>query len=151
MIIQSGFDFQVLARPYILPNGVLLPRLVVVGLDSDMCFRSAGIASFQFDGWQEPLIDDILEVLPADGTRYFAIAYPGFWRTHNFESAQPSAADVESLRERAGERGLYLLGHFGIGEEHEMQVNLESYFDQSEMVVPRTMLHWRHSVLPNCP
>lgn len=140
-----------LARPYIVPNGIPLTRLVVVGLNSDMCFSSVGVASLQFEGSLEPLFDDILEFLPVEGTKYFAIAYAGSWPAYDFESAQPASADVEQLRKRAEASGLHMIGSFGITEASAMHVDVQSYFDRSGMDLPETMLHWRHSILGNCP
>ncbi|MHC6222513.1 hypothetical protein [Arthrobacter sp. MMS24-S77] len=36
MIIQAGFDLQILARPLIDQEEKLYPRPVVIGLDADM-------------------------------------------------------------------------------------------------------------------
>ncbi|YCH07275.1 hypothetical protein ACTAQJ_19630 [Arthrobacter sp. alpha11c] len=151
MIIQAGFDIQVLARPYIVPNEIPLSRLVVIGLNSDMCLTSIGIASYQFDGSLEPLFDDIFEVLTTEGIKYFAIAYGGCWQHFDFESAEPSPAETEKLRRLAIARGLLMIGNYGIDESRATAVELHSFFDQHRRDLPETMLHWRHSSLSKYP
>ena len=151
MIIQAGFDIQVLARPYIVPNGVPLNRLVVVGLNSDMCLISIGIASYQFDGSLEPLFDDIFKVLTTEGIKYFAIAYGGCWQDFDFESAEPAPAEIEKLRRLATALGLRMIGNYGVDESRATAVELHSYFDQHGRDLPETMLHWRHSSLSKYP
>jgi hypothetical protein len=38
MIIQAGFDLQILARLLIAPEGNVLPKLVVMEMDANMQF-----------------------------------------------------------------------------------------------------------------
>ncbi len=150
MIIQAGFDIQVLARPYIAPNEKPLSRLVVIGLDSDMCFTSIGIASYRFNGSLEPLFDNVFKVLRTEGIKYFAIAYGGCWQHFDFDSVEPAPAEIEKLRKMAAVRGLEMIGNYAVDASPET-VELHSYFDRQGRDLPETMLHWRHSSLSKQP
>jgi hypothetical protein len=77
MIIQAGFDLELLAQPLIVQEDKLLPRLVVIGLDAEMQRESIKVASDQFTGRQEPEFDSILNELEPRWTRCFAIAHAG--------------------------------------------------------------------------
>ncbi|WP_454699697.1 hypothetical protein [Arthrobacter humicola] len=63
MIIQAGFDLQILARPLIVQAGKILPRLVVIRLDSEMQLDGVEVVSEGFSGSLEPHFDAILAAL----------------------------------------------------------------------------------------
>lgn len=83
MIIQAGFDLELLARPLIVQEDKVLPRLVVIGLDAEMQLESIKVASDHFSGQLEPEFDAILDELEPKWTRYFAIAHAGIWTEHS--------------------------------------------------------------------
>jgi hypothetical protein len=50
MIIQAGFDFEILARPLIIQHGMLMPSLVLICLDADMQLDSVDVVPGNFAG-----------------------------------------------------------------------------------------------------
>ncbi|KRE81107.1 hypothetical protein ASG77_04135 [Arthrobacter sp. Soil762] len=54
MIIQAGFDLQILVRPLIVQDGRVLPKLVVIGLDADMQLDGIKVVSDEFAGLLVP-------------------------------------------------------------------------------------------------
>lgn len=149
MIIQAGFDLEFLARLLIAPEGKILPRLVVIGLDADMQFADIGVACCQFDGSLEPYIDTILEHLDPDTTRYFAIAHAGGWECTDVVHAQV-LTEAEALRAAALERGFLMIGHFGLDEDGYLSNGPHYYFDRYHLGLPCTMDHWVHSKHGKC-
>ncbi|MET3719971.1 MULTISPECIES: hypothetical protein [unclassified Arthrobacter] len=75
MIIQAGFDLQILVRPLVVQEGRVLPKLVVIALDADMQLDGIKVASDEFAGSLEPHYDASLDWMDLDWTRYFAIAH----------------------------------------------------------------------------
>ena len=76
MIIQAGFDFEILARPLIIQHGMLMPSLVLICLDSDMQLESVDVVPGDFAGCLAPFHDAVLAALDSEYTKYFAIAHP---------------------------------------------------------------------------
>ena len=77
MIIQAGFDFEILARPFIFQQGKLTPRLVLICLDADMQLDSVDVVANHFEGCVAQFHDAVLAALDPECTKYFAIAHPG--------------------------------------------------------------------------
>lgn len=50
MIIQAGFDLELLAHPLVVQGGKVLPRLVVVSLDAEMQLDGISIVTEDFKG-----------------------------------------------------------------------------------------------------
>ena len=152
MIIQAGFDLQILARPLIDQEEKLYPRLVVIGLDAEMQLESIRVVTESFEGSLNPFQDAILEDLDLEGFTYFAIAHAGIWAEHDYFDQQPILAEGKLLSEAAARRGLLMIGHFGIDETGYMSAGPHSYFDQyaSGDDLPDTMIHWVHSRFGNC-
>lgn len=150
MIIQAGFDFEILARPFIVQHGKLVPRLVLIGLDAEMQLDSVHVITEDFAGALAPFHDAVLAALDTEFTKYFALAHPGrFTGNIHTEPIMDEAAELES---KAAERGLQLIGHFAIDETGYMSARAHLYFDQYPQHddLPRTMLHWSRSKLPRC-
>jgi hypothetical protein len=152
MIIQAGFDLELLARPLIVQEEKLYPRLVMIGLDAEMQLESIRVVTESFEGSLKPLQDAILEHLDLDGIRYFAIAHAGIWAEDDYFGEQPILAEAKLLAEAAAERGLHMIGHFGLDETGYMSAGPHSYFDQyaSGDDLPDTMTHWVHSRYGHC-
>jgi hypothetical protein len=150
MIIQAGFDLEFLARPLIVQQGKLLPRLVVIGLDAEMQLECLEIASDRFGGKLEPHFDSIFDELDAEWTRYFAIAHAGIWTEHSLPWEVPIIMEAEGLRTLADQRGFHMIGHFGLDETGYMCNGPHAYFDQYHRGLPCTMDHWVHSKYGTC-
>jgi hypothetical protein len=152
MIIQAGFDLQILARPLIVQEGRVLPRLVLIGLDADMQLDSIEVVSHEFAGSLEPHHNAILEGLDIEWTKYFAIAHAGIWTEYNYNYNDPILIEAEGLEAVAAQRGLQMIGHFGLDETGYMSARAHSYFDQypSHAELPCTMTHWVHSKFGKC-
>ena len=105
MIIQAGFDLQILARPLIDQEEKLYPRLVVIGLDAEMQLESIRVVTESFEGSLNPFQDAILEDLDLEGSKYFAIAHAGIWAEDDYFDEQPILAEAKLLSEAAAERG----------------------------------------------
>lgn len=152
MIIQAGFDLELLARPLIVQEGKLYPRLVVIGLDAEMQLDSIRVVTESFSGSLETFQEAILEHLDLEGTKYFAIAHAEIWAESDFCDEQPILIEGKQLAKVAAERGLHMIGHFGIDETGYMSEGPHSYFDQypSEDHLPSTMTHWVHSKFGQC-
>ncbi|MBT2513669.1 hypothetical protein [Arthrobacter sp. ISL-30] len=150
MIIQAGFDFQLIARPFIVPDGYLLPRLVVMGLDSEMQLDTIEVVSDEFAGTLEPFRDAILNAFDPKWTKYFAIAHAGIWCENSYDD--PILVEARLLAEETEKQGVHMIGHFGIDETGYMSAMAHSYFDQypSHKDLPRTMTHWVHSKIGVC-
>jgi hypothetical protein len=144
MIIQAGFDLQILARLLIAPEGNVLPKLVVIELDANMQFADIQVVSHQFGGRLEPHFDSILRQLNIDRTRYFAIAHAGAWPECPAVDA-PILAEAETLRKRAIQHGFLMIGHFGLVGDEYMSNGPHYYFDRYHLGLPCTMSHWVHS------
>ncbi len=152
MIIQAGFDLQILARPLIDQEEKLYPRLVVIGLDAEMQLESIRVVTESFEGSLKPFQDAILEDLDLEGSKYFAIAHAGIWAENDYFSEQPILAEAKLLSEAAAREGILMIGHFGIDETGYMSNGPHSYFDQypSGDDLPDTMTHWVHSRVGQC-
>ncbi|MDN4644302.1 hypothetical protein [Arthrobacter sp. PsM3] len=150
MIIQAGFDFEILARPLIVQHGALLPRLVLIGLDAEMQLDDVHVITEEFEGSLAPFHDAVLAALDTEFTKYFAIAHPG--RFTGYIQTEPIMDEADELESKAAERGLRLIGHFALDETGYMSARAHMYFDQypSHNDLPRTMLHWSHSKLLRC-
>ena len=151
MIIQAGFDLEILARPLILPHGRPMPRLVLICLDADMQLSDVDVVPGDFAGCLVPFHDAVLAALVPEATKYFAIAHPG-----SFDDAygypDPVLEEALALEAKAAERGIQLIGHFAIDETGYMSARARSYFDQYPRYadLPRTRFHWSHSKLGKC-
>jgi hypothetical protein len=149
MIVQAGFDLELLSRLLIAPRGRVLPKLVVIELDADMQLADIRVVSHQFDGRLKPHFETILERLDPDVTRYFAIAHAGTW---------PECPDVDvpileeagALRTLTHERGFLMIGHFGLDKSGYMSDGPHYYFDRYNLGLPCTMDHWVHSRQGHC-
>ncbi|MGO4583484.1 hypothetical protein AB4Z38_06310 [Arthrobacter sp. 2RAF6] len=152
MIIQAGFDLELLARPLIVQEERLYPRLVVIGLDAEMQLESIRVVTESFEGSLNPFQDAILEDLDIEGSTYFAIAHAGIWAEDDYFNEQPIHAEAKLLSEAAAREGILMIGHFGIDETGYMSAGPHSYFDQypSEDDLPSTMTHWVHSRFGQC-
>ncbi|WAH95492.1 hypothetical protein [Arthrobacter sp. MMS18-M83] len=152
MIIQAGFDLELLARPLIVQEGKLRPRLVVIGLDAEMQLESIRVVSESFEGSLKPFQDAILEHPDLEGTKYFAIAHAGIWVEDDYFDEQPILAEAKQLSGIAKERGLHMIGHFGLDDTGYMSNGPHSYFDQYSLGddLPSTMTHWVHSRFGRC-
>jgi hypothetical protein len=152
MIIQAGFDLEILARPLIVNEGRVLPRLVVIGLDAEMQLDSIEVVSDEFAGSLEPHHNAILDGLDLKWTKYFAIAHAGIWTENDYNCDDPILIEANGLQTVAAQRGLQMIGHFGIDETGYMSAGAHSYFDQypRHEDLPRTMSHWVHSKHGKC-
>jgi hypothetical protein len=151
MIIQAGFDFVILARPFIVPDGRVRSNLVLVCVDADMQLDSVQVITEDFAGSLAPFHDAVLMALDSEFTRYFAIAHPGRFSGY-FGGSEPILDDANSLESKAAERGMQLIGHFAVDETGYMSARAHMYFDQypSHNDLPRTMLHWSRSNVDRC-
>ena len=150
MIIQAGFDFAMLAQPYIIQCGRILPRLVIISVDSEMELDYVQVVAEDFAGSLEPFYDAVLAALDQEDTKYFAIAHSGrFSASYHME---PLVHEARFLESKASERGMQLIGHIAIDESGFMSARAFSYFDQYPTLsnLPRTMLQWSHSTLSSC-
>lgn len=150
MIIQAGFDFVILARPFIVPDGRVLSNLVLVCVDAEMQLDSVEVITEDFAGSLAPFSDALLVALDSEFTKYFAIAHPGRFSEHR--CADPIMNEANALESKAAERGIQLIGHFAVDETGYMSARAHMYFDQypSHNDLPRTMLHWSHSRVDRC-
>ena len=150
MIIQAGFDFVILARPFIVPDGKIRPNLVLVCVDAEMQLDSVQVVTEDFAGSLAPFHDDVLLALDSEFTRYFAIAHPGSFSEYG--CSDPIMGEADELESKAAERGMQLIGHFAVDETGYMSARAHMYFDQypQHEDLPRTMLHWSHSKLVRC-
>lgn len=150
MIIQAGFDFEILARPRIIQHGMLMPTLVLICLDESMQLNSVRIVPGTFAGCLVPFEGAILAALNPDYTKYFAIAHPGSF-SEGFSEPDPLLDEAAALETKAAERGMRLIGHFAIDETGSMSARPRSYFDEypSHKDLPRTMVHWVHEKFGN--
>ncbi|MCZ9882891.1 hypothetical protein [Arthrobacter sp. B2a2-09] len=152
MIIQAGFDLQILARPLIVQEEKLYPRLVVIGLDTEMQLDNIAIVSERFEGGLEPFQDEILDSLHPERTKFFAIAHAGIWAEDYCFDHQPIHKEATRLGKAAAARGFHMIGHFGLDETGYMSNGPHSYFDQYALGdnLPDTMTHWVHSRFGKC-
>ena len=150
MIIQAGFDLQILARPLIVQEGKVLPRLVVIGLDTDMQLDGIRVVGNEFSGSLKPHHHEILDGLDPKWIRYFAIAHAGIWPEDNYNYDDPILLEAQALETAAAQRGLHMIGHFGLDETGYMSARAHSYFDQYGLDLPPTMSHWVHSKYGAC-
>ena len=152
MIIQAGFDLQILARPLIVQAGKILPRLVVIRLDSEMQLDGVEVVSEGFSGSLEPHFDAILAALDPEWTKYFAIAHAGTWTENCFPWDIPILEEAGELETVAARGGFQMIGHFGQDETGYMSARAHSYFDQypSYDELPCTMTHWVNSKASTC-
>jgi hypothetical protein len=152
MIIQAGFDLEILARPLIVQAGRVLPRLVVIGLDAEMQLDSIEVVSDEFAGSLGPHHNAILDGLDLEWTKYFAIAHAGIWTENNYNCDDPILIEANGLQTVAAQRGLQMIGHFGIDETGYMSAGPHYYFDQYPLHedLPCTMTHWVHSKYGKC-
>lgn len=150
MILQAGFDFEILARPYIVQDGRLTPKLVLICVDSEMRLDSISVITDNFQGSIGPFQDSILEALDPEYVRYFAIAHAGRFSEYDF--SEPIMDEAQVLDEAAAEHGMQLIGHLALDETGYMSARARSYFDQypSHDDLPRTMFHWSHSEFGEC-
>jgi hypothetical protein len=151
MIIQAGFDLEILARPLILQHGMLMPRLVLISLDADMQLNDVKVLPGEFMGCLVPFQNSVLAVLDPEVTKYFAVAHPRSFGEDD-GSPDPVLEEARTLESKAGERGLQMIGHFAIDETGYLSARTRLYFDQDpgHNDLPRTMLHWSHSALARC-
>jgi hypothetical protein len=149
MIIQAGFDLQILARPLIVQEGRVLPKLVVIGLDADMQLDGIRVVDKEFSGSLKPHHDEILGGLDPKWTRYFAIAHAGIW-PEDYNYYDPIHLEAQALETVAAQRGLHMIGHFGLDETGYVSAQAHSYFDQYGLDLPPTMSHWVHSKYGKC-
>lgn len=105
MIIQAGFDLQILARPSIVQDGKVLPKLVVIGLDEDMQLDDISIVTEEFKGVLETHRNDILDRLDPEWVKYFAIAHAGCWPENDYYSDSPILQEAKQLEAAAAQRG----------------------------------------------
>ena len=152
MIIQAGFDLEILARPFIVREGIVLPRLVVVGLDADMQLDRVEVVSEEFTGSLEPHFDAVLAALDPEWTKYFAIAHAGTWTERDYSPQDPIHLEAKKLEGVAAQRGFRMIGHFGQDETGYMSAGAHHYFDQypGHDDLPCTMTHWVHSMFGKC-
>lgn len=151
MIIQAGFDLETLARPFIVQDGRIMPRLVLICLDADMQLDSVDVVPGDFAGCLVPFQDAVLAALDPEYTKFFAIAHPGRF-SEDYGDPDPILDEALTLESKASEREMQLIGHFAIDETGYMSARARSYFDQypSHDDLPRTMFHWSHSKLGKC-
>jgi hypothetical protein len=150
MIIQAGFDLELLARLLIVQEGRVLPKLVVIGMDAEMQLESIELVSDKFAGRLEPYFDSILDKLDPERTRYFAIAHAGIWTEQCLPWDIPIIMEAEGLQTLANERGFQMIGHLGLDGTGYMSDGPHSYFDQYDRGLPPTMNHWVHSKYGKC-
>lgn len=152
MIIQAGFDLQILVRPLIVQGEKVLPKLVVIALDGDMQLDGIKVVSDEFAGSLEPHHDAILDWMDLDWTKYFAIAHAGIWPEDDYCSESPILQGAKTLEAVAAQRGLRMIGHFGLDETGYMSDGPHSYFDQYGLSehLPPTMSHWVNSRYGKC-
>ncbi|MGX5716707.1 hypothetical protein [Arthrobacter sp. MAHUQ-56] len=152
MIIQAGFDLQILIRPLVVQEGRVLPKLVAVALDADMQLDGIKIVSDEFAGSLTPHLEAILDWMDLDWSRYFAIGHAGIWPENDYYSESPVLQEAKTLEAAAAQRGLRMIGHFGIDETGYMSDGPHSYFDQYGLIegLPPTMSHWVHSKHGKC-
>jgi hypothetical protein len=151
MIIQAGFDFEVLARPLLIQHGMLMPSLVLICLDADMQLESVDVVPGDFAGCLVPFQDAVLAALEPEYTRYFAIAHPGSFG-EDYGHPDPILDEARTLESKAAARGMQLIGHLAVDETGYMSARARMYFDQypRHEDLPRTMFHWVHSKLGKC-
>lgn len=151
MIIQAGFDFEILARPLIIQHGMLMPSLVLICLDENMQLDSVVVVPGNFSGCLVPFEGAILASLDPEYTKYFAIAHPGSFSEDSGEP-DPLFDEARALETKAAARGVKLIGHFALDETGYMAARARSYFDQypGHDDLPRTMVHWVHSTHGRC-
>lgn len=151
MIIQAGFDLELLARPLILQHGRPMPRLVLICLDAEMQLNDVDVVPGDFVGCLVPFQDAVQAALVPGDTKYFAIAHPGsFGEACGYPD--PVLEEARALESKAAERGIQLIGHFALDETGYMSARARLYFDQypHHADLPRTMFHWSHSKLGKC-
>ena len=151
MIIQAGFDFEILARPLIIQHGMLMPSLVLICLDADMQLDSVDVVPGNFACCLVPFEGAILPAPDPEYTKYFAIAHPGSF-SEAYGEPDPLLDEANALEAKAAERGFQLIGHVAIDETGYMSARARSFFDQYPRHddLPRTMFHWSHSKLGKC-
>ncbi|MGP0224133.1 hypothetical protein [Paenarthrobacter sp. NCHU4564] len=150
MIIQAGFDFEILACPYILQGRTVLPRIVLIGLDADMCLDIVTVITDDYAGCLTPYFKEILDALRHQDTKYFAIAHSGRW-SENCDGSEPVLAEAAILKALAeAELDLQMICHFGIDEIGYTCSGPHSYFDTYYNLLPETQVHWSHSPLGKC-
>ena len=150
MIIQAGFDFVILARPFIVPDGRVRSNLVLVCVDAEMQLDSVQVITEDFAGSLAPFHDALLVALDSEFTKYFAIAHPGSFS--DYGCSDQIMDEVDELESKAAERGMQLIGHFAVDETGYISARAHMYFDQypSHNDLPRTMLHWSRSNVDRC-
>ncbi|MFJ4171920.1 hypothetical protein ACIPY3_20625 [Paenarthrobacter sp. NPDC089714] len=150
MIIQAGFDLQILAYPHVVQGSTVLPRIVAVGLDAEMRLDIVTVVTDDFSGSLTPHFNEILDALRHQETKYFAIAHAGCW-PENWEQTEPILVEAETLKALAkAELGLEMIGHFGMDEDGYTCSGPHSYFDGYYNLLPETEFHWCHSTLGKC-
>jgi hypothetical protein len=150
MIIQAGFDLALLARPYIVQAHGVLPRIVAVGLDSDMRLDVVTVVSDEFKGTLKPHFEEILDDLRHQDTKYFAIAHAYCW-PETWDDMEPILSEAKTLKALAeAELGLEMIGHFGMDKNGYTSSGPHSYFDGYYNLLPETQFHWSHSTLGKC-
>jgi hypothetical protein len=152
MIIQAGFDLELLAHPLVVQGGKVLPRLVLVSLDAEMQLDGISIVTEDFKGALEPHRNEILDGLDPARVKFFAIAHAGCWPEDDYYHESPILQEAEALKAAAVQRGFRMIGHFGIDETGYMAGGPHSYFDQYGIQdpLPQTMDHWVHSKHGKC-
>lgn len=152
MIIQAGFDLELLARPLIVQDGKVLSKLVVIGLDANMQLESIELVTDQFAGKLEPYFDSILDKLDPEWTRHFALAHAWIWTENRLPWDIPIIMEAAGLQTLAKERGYQMIGHLGLDATGYMSDGPHAYFDQypGHDDLPCTMSHWVHSGYGAC-
>ncbi|WP_125614718.1 hypothetical protein [Specibacter cremeus] len=147
MIIQAGFDFEILAQPHLLCDGGTTDKLVLIEADRDLEPVSVRVVSEEFDGSLKPHIDAIVERLDPEETRFFGIAHAGDIAPWGYVDKDLDA-DSEALRKLADSRGFRLLAHLVFTADSWISLYGNSYFElygDRYADLPSTMREWKRS------
>lgn len=116
MIIEAGYDLEILAHPYCVGPTALPDPLVVIELDADLfCFGPDLAPALMGDSF-DPHVPGILDGL-LDSTRYLALARRGVANhQHEYRSSDPLQPSRERLKQALGARGILLFNELIIND-----------------------------------
>lgn len=148
MILQAGFDLTQLAQPLIRSHGRNCNRLVLIQATRNLELIGVGMVTKNFSGTLAPHMDQILDLLEPDYTKFFAIAHP----SHRGPGGIPDLQIMDEsdvLRDLAAANGFHLIGHVLFEEDRWQSLCGNRYFDQylhGFETLPPTMDHWSRSI-----
>ena len=120
MIIDSGWDFVLLAQEHLhWSDGSR--RLLAILMSDDLGYYGTHEISARYDGDMDAIADEILQVIDDDFIRYFAVVEQcAMIPEHNsfINSAGEWRPPSENLKDRALDRGLFMIGHVFIDPVH---------------------------------